>query len=124
MSKKILILEDDQATAELMKFYLEEEGYKVNFFLKGNNFVEKVIEYQPDLISINIILPDTNGLKIYKDLKKDEHTKNIPVIFVTGVYFTEKNISEIGVAGYLSKPFKKSELKKIVKSVLNVSNNK
>jgi len=81
MSKKIMILEDDEATAELIKFYLQEEGLQVAISTKGKDFMAKVAEYQPDLITLDILLPDANGFSIFKKLQQDERTKNIPVIF-------------------------------------------
>ena len=75
MSKKIMILEDDEATAELMKFYLEEEGFQVVVSSKGTSFLTKAAEYQPDLITLDVLLPDANGFSILKKLQQDERTK-------------------------------------------------
>ncbi len=122
MSQKIMILEDDQAVAEMMKFYLEEEDYEVIINLTGENFVEETIECQPDLITINILLPDRNGWKISQDLKINEHTRNIPFIYITGMELTDKHILEREAAGYLIKPFKEYELKNLVRSVLENEN--
>ena len=118
MSKKIMILEDDEATAELMRFYLEEEGFQVEVSLKGTCFLTKAIECQPDLITLDVLLPDANGFSIFKKLQQDERTKNIPVIFVTVREEKEKGI-KMGASGYIVKPFNEGELKGTIKSILN-----
>ena len=117
MSKKILILEDDEATAELMKFYLEEEGFQVAVSSKGKNFITMASEFQPDLITLDVLLPDANGFSIFDKLQQDERTKNIPVIFVTVREEKEKGI-KMGARGYIVKPFNEGELKGTIKSIL------
>jgi DNA-binding response OmpR family regulator len=117
MSKKIMILEDDEATAELMKFYLEEEGFQVVVSSKGTSFLTKAAEYQPDLITLDVLLPDANGFSILKMLQEDERTKDIPVIFVTVREEKEKGI-KMGASGYIVKPFNEGELKGTIKSIL------
>ena len=117
MQKKILILEDDEATAELMKFYLQEEGFKVAVSLKGSSFITKAAEFQPDLITLDVVLPDADGFSIFKNLQGDERTKNIPVIFVTVREDKEKGL-KMGARGYIMKPFNEGEIKGTIKSIL------
>ena len=83
MTKKVMILEDDEATAELIRFYLEEEGFQVSISSKGEGFVDMVAEYQPDLITLDVMLPDTDGFSVFRILQQDERTRDIPIIFVT-----------------------------------------
>lgn len=118
MKKKIMILENDEATSELIKFYLEEDGFEVAVYAKGGGFTDQVAAYQPDLITLDILLPDTDGFSIFKTLQQDERTREIPVIFVS-VLEKEKNRGiEMGAKGYVVKPFNENELKRTIKSVL------
>ena len=78
MMKKIMILEDDEATAELIKFYLQEEGFQVTVSARGNGFIARVTEYQPDFITLDILLPDADGFSIFKELQADARTKKYP----------------------------------------------
>jgi len=119
MSRKIMILEDDEATAELIKFYLEEEGFQVAVSLKGKGFMAKVAEYQPDLITLDVLLPDTDGFSIFKKLQQDERTRNIPVIFVTVKEGEKEKGIKMGASGYIVKPFNEEELKGAIKSILD-----
>ncbi len=122
MDKKILILEDDKYIVELMKYYLEEEGYEIKFSLKGDNFLRKVLEYQPDLITLDMHLGDSNGLNILDSLKKDQHTKHIPVVFVTAMEMSMEEAKNMGGAGHIAKPFDGNKLKIFVHYVLNEEN--
>ncbi|MBW1768633.1 MAG: response regulator [Deltaproteobacteria bacterium] len=118
MPKKITILEDDEATAELIKFYLQEEGLHVAISTKGGGFVDKVVEYQPDLITLDIVLPDTDGFSVFKKLQEDERTRDIPVVFVSVKEGARDKGLKMGARGYVVKPFKEDELKGVIKSVL------
>ena len=117
MPKKIMILEDDEATAELMKFYMQEEGFQVAVSSRGSSFITRVAEFQPDLITLDVLLPDADGFSIFKDLQQDERTKTIPVIFVTVREDKEKGL-KMGARGYIMKPFNEGELKGTIKSIL------
>ena len=119
MPKKIMILEDDEATAELIKFYLQEEGLQVAISTRGKNFLAKVAEYNPDLITLDVLLPDADGFSIFKKLQRDERTKNIPVIFVTVKEGEKEKGIKMGASGYIVKPFKEEELKGTIKSILS-----
>jgi DNA-binding response OmpR family regulator len=118
MPKKIMILEDDEATAELIRFYLKEEGYQAVILSEGTGFVAKVAEYQPDLITIDVLLPDTDGFNVFKALKRDERTKDIPIIFVTVKEQEKEKWIKMGANGYIVKPFKENDLKETIKSIL------
>jgi len=118
MSKKIIILEDDEATAELIKFYLQEEGFQVAVSTRGRDFIAKVAEYKPDLITLDVLLPDADGFNIFKELQQNKQTKNIPVIFITVKENEKEKGIKMGASGYIIKPFAEKELKGTIKSIL------
>jgi len=118
MPKKIMIPEDNEATAGLIRFYLKEEGYQTDVSSRGENFVAKVAEYQPDLITVDILLPDTDGFKVFRLLQEDERTRNIPVIFVTVKKSEKEKGLKMGASGYIVKPFSENEFKETIRSVL------
>jgi DNA-binding response OmpR family regulator len=119
MMKKIMILEDDEATAELIKFYLQEEGFQVTVSARGNGFIARVTEYQPDFITLDILLPDADGFSIFKELQADARTKNIPVIFITVLDGEKEKGITMGASGYIVKPFNEKELKSTMTSILD-----
>lgn len=118
MDKKIMILEDDEATAELIRFYLEEEGIQTAVSTKGAGFADKVAEFQPDLITLDVMLPDTDGFTVFKTIQEDDRISNIPVIFISVLEKEKEKGIKMGARGYVVKPFKENELKKTIKSVL------
>jgi len=118
MSKKIMILEDDEATAELIRFYLEEEGLQTAVSTKGAGFADKVAEFQPDLITLDVMLPDTNGFSVFKTIQEDERISDIPVIFISVLEKEKEKGIKMGARGYVVKPFKEDELKETINSVL------
>ena len=115
--KKVMILEDDEATAELIRFYLEEDDFQTSVLLEGKDFVDKAAAYQPGLITIDVILPDTDGFSVFEALKRDKRTKDIPVIFVTVSEEVQEKGIKMGAHGYLSKPFKEDDFKKVINSI-------
>ena len=118
MAKKIMILEDDEATAELIRFYLQEEGFETAVSSKGAGFADKVAEYQPDLITLDVLLPDTDGFSVFRTLQQDERVSNIPVIFISVLEKEREKGIKMGARGYVVKPFKEDELKEAIRSVL------
>ena len=118
MDKKIMILEDDEATAELIRFYLEEEGVQTAVSTKGAGFANKVAEFQPDLITLDVMLPDTDGFTVFKTIQEDDRTSDIPVIFISVLEKEKEKGIKMGARGYVVKPFKEDELKETIKSVL------
>jgi len=116
MPKKIMILEDDEATAELIRFYLQEEGFETAVSSKGAGFADKVAAYQPDLITLDVLLPDTDGFSVFRTLQQDERISNIPVIFISVLEKQKEKGIKMGARGYVVKPFKEDELKKAIKS--------
>ena len=118
MTKKIMILEDDEATAELIRFYLEEEGLETAVSTKGVGFADKVAEFQPDLITLDVMLPDTNGFSVFKTIQEDERISNIPVIFISVLEKEKEKGIKMGARGYVVKPFKEDELKETINTVL------
>jgi DNA-binding response OmpR family regulator len=118
MAKKIMILEDDEATAELIRFYLEEEGLQTAVASRGAGFADKVAEYKPDLITLDVMLPDTDGFTVFKRIQEDDRISGIPVIFISVLEKEKEKGIKMGAQGYVVKPFKEIELKETIKSVL------
>lgn len=93
--KLILFVEDDPATAEVYQIALEQAGFAIELFLSGEEIVKRIEEIdqgkakKPDLILLDYILPDIDGLEILKEIRKHKNTKNIKV-FVTTNYSIEQ----------------------------------
>ena len=84
MGKKILIIDDERKVITYLSTLLEDHGYDICSAMNAEEGKEKVFEESPDLITLDLLMPDKTGIKLYKELKNDATLKDIPVIMVTG----------------------------------------
>ena len=116
--KKILVIDDEETFTEVVKFNLEETGkYEVIVENKGSQGFDAAKKFRPDLILLDIIMPDTVGDKVAFELKNSEDTKNIPVILLTEIVTKEEEAGAGGVlSGYrvMAKPI---DLEKLIAAV-------
>lgn len=105
MNKKILLVEDEEYIRDLYKRQLELEGLSTDAFEKGQDGLSAVEKNHYDLILLDIMLPDINGLQILQKLKQSDATKSVPVILLTnlGQDAVIKQGFDLGAEGYLVK---------------------
>jgi len=110
--KDILIVDDDPDDLGLLCRILEGEGYKVRGTLSGEEAVEAAQALAPDLVLLDIGLPEMDGYQVCKELKDDVTTRDIPVIFITGWTDIEEKVEGFKAGGvdYITKPFFKEEI--------------
>lgn len=118
--KTIYIIEDDQNIREIETYTLKNSGYEVLDFEKAKDFYKELDKKLPNLIVLDIMLPDENGLEIVKTLRRRVDTKNIPVILVSAKTSELDKVKglDIGADDYLCKPFGVMELISRVKALL------
>jgi len=118
--KKILVVEDDEDIMELISFNLKQEGYSVVKAATGENAVKQAHSASPDLILLDVMLPEIDGLEVCRRLKGDTKTKQLPVIMVTAKGEESDVVSglELGAEDYVVKPFRPKELVARVRAVL------
>lgn len=114
---KILIVEDDKEISKLVKLYLSKEGYDVIITETASSGLKKYYEENPDLIILDLMLPDFSGLKALKEIKKE---KDVPIIIITAKGEEDDRILGFkeGADDYVTKPFSFKELVLRVKAVL------
>jgi diguanylate cyclase (GGDEF)-like protein len=119
---KILVVDDVAVNVQLLTTYLTSVGYEVATARDGEEALDKVVEAQPDLILLDVMMPKLNGFEVCERLKTDATTKIIPVIMVTALNEIEDKIkaTESGADDFVSKPFNKLELLTRVKSLLRI----
>ena len=105
--KKILIVDDDKNICRSLSFSFTEEGYSVLETYNGSDAIRKVKSFSPDLILLDIILPDMTGMEVCKVIKEDEATRHIPIIMLTamGDRVTKTDGFGSGADDYISKPY-------------------
>lgn len=116
----IFCVEDDEGIRNMVMYTLEASGFGVQGFENGKTFFSALLMNRPDLILLDIMLPDMDGISILKRLKKDKATKDIPVIMATakGTEYDKVIGLELGADDYLAKPFGMMEMVSRVKAVL------
>lgn len=123
MIKTILIIEDDAKIADVIRIYLEKEGYRSVIANDGDSGLKLALQLKPDLIILDRMLPGMEGLDVLRNVRK-EH--NIPVLILSAkADEMEKIIGlEVGADDYLSKPFSPKELLARVKAILRRSSDR
>lgn len=119
----ILIVDDNFVNLYLIEQYLTNNEYEIISAMSGNEVFEKTKEKKYDLILLDIMMPDISGFEVCKKLKKDENTKDIPVIFISALFETEDKIKafEVGGVDYITKPIDQGELIVRVKTHITIS---
>ena len=117
---RILIAEDNPQGAELLEVYLSAEAYEVRLASDGEQALEAVSEWKPDLILLDVMMPRISGFEVCKRLKSDESTRDIAIIMVTALDQSSDidRAVDAGTDDFLSKPINQTELLLRVKSQL------
>ena len=112
MSKKIFIVEDELDFLSTLRERLEFEGYVVVTAVDGEEALRKIPEEEPDLILLDIMLPEMNGYQVCRELKGNPETEAIPVVMVTAKSQESDKFwaQETGADDYVTKPFEMEEL--------------
>jgi two-component system cell cycle response regulator DivK len=121
MSKTVLIVEDNELNMKLFHDLLEAHGYETVQTKNGNEVLNLARENKPDLILMDIQLPEVSGLDVTKWLKDDEELKAIPVIAITAFAMKgdEQKIREGGCEDYISKPISVTNFMEVIEKYLN-----
>jgi len=118
----ILTVDDTPANIRLLMHYLEKQGYKVITAEDGFEGFKSAIQYKPDLILLDVMMPGTDGYEVCELLKAEEETKDIPVVFLTAKTDAEDKVRgfELGAVDYITKPFKLVEISTRVENLLQL----
>jgi CheY-like chemotaxis protein len=108
----ILIVDDLKQNLKLLTFILEAENYQTSFALSGRDALERLTVLTPDLILLDLMMPDMSGLEVCEKIKSNPQYQDIPVIFLTASNEEHHLIQaySLGASDFVTKPFKKPEL--------------
>ena len=120
MAKTVLIVEDDRNIADLLRLYLEKEGYEVAIAYTGIQGVEKFREVQPSLILLDVMLPEMDGWGVCRTIRAES---KVPIIMLTAKGETEDKVNGLkqGADDYITKPFEMKEVLARIEAVLRRS---
>jgi DNA-binding response OmpR family regulator len=118
--KQILCIEDEPEMIDLIRLILERRGFNVQGAAGGMEGIKKVRELLPDLVLLDLMMPDMDGWEVYQQMKADEATRGIPVIVVTAKAQSIDKVLGLHIAkvdDYIAKPFSPQELLDSVEKV-------
>ncbi|HOG17458.1 MAG: Nitrogen assimilation regulatory protein [Syntrophaceae bacterium PtaU1.Bin231] len=118
---KILIIDDDSSICETLEMYLTEEGYEVQSALTGTEGLNRFVETSPDVVILDIRLPDVNGFTILEDLR--EENEDVKVIMITAYHDMDSTIRamKMGAFDYIHKPINVDELDIAIKKAIRTT---
>jgi len=121
MKKRILVVDDERSIVRLLSLRLRSQDYDVLEAYDGVQCFEVAREKRPDLILLDIKMPNGSGIQAFENLRSNETTKNIPVIFITAYPKPEVKelVLKMGATGFVTKPFDGDLLNKRIESVLS-----
>ena len=122
-TEKIVVIEDEDDILEVITYNLKREGYEVITSTSGEDGLEKIEKASPQLVILDLMLPEIDGIELCRKLKSDPLTRSIPVIMVTAKGEESEVVLGLGVGAddYVTKPFSPRELVARVKAVLRRS---
>ncbi len=116
----IYVVEDDEDINELLEYNLRKEGFSVRPFLSSVKALDSISREKPDLVLLDIMLPDIDGLELCKMVKSNPETENIPIIMITakGTEIDKIVGLELGADDYITKPFSIREVIARIRAIL------
>ena len=119
-TRRILVIEDDHKVADIVRLYLEKNGYQVMTAADGRQGLERARGWKPDLIVLDLLLPEVNGLEVCRTLRQES---DVPIIMLTAMTTEQDKLNglDLGADDYVTKPFSPSELAARVRAVLRRS---
>jgi len=122
-AKTILVVDDDPDTRTFLTTVLEDNGFKTVAAVDGKEALARIEEAPPDLVALDITMPEKSGVAVYRNLREDSRLKSIPVIIITGIsdefkHFISSRRQVPPPEDYISKPVEPDELLTKVRKIL------
>ena len=120
--KKILIADDNENIRDALTYLLEDEGYALSMAKDGSDALKKAREFLPNILFLDIMMPEMNGYEVCRVIKNDPQLKKIYVIMLTakGQVAEQERGKEVGADEYIVKPFSPMEILSKIKNILDV----
>lgn len=120
MGGRVLLIEDEPNIIEAIRFILSRDGWRVDTHADGSSAVEAVRSRSPDLIILDVMLPNRSGYDILNDLRRDDTTRDLPVLMLTarGQKKDRELAERLGANRFMTKPFSNGEVLAAVRALV------
>ena len=120
MGGRVLLIEDEPNIIEAIRFILSRDGWRVDTHADGSSAVEAVLSRSPDLIILDVMLPNRSGYDILNDLRRDEATRDLPVLMLTarGQKKDRELAEKLGASRFMTKPFSNGDVLAAVRDLV------
>jgi CheY-like chemotaxis protein len=120
--KTILVVDDDKSLVKSVKYHLEHKGYSTCVAYDGKQALEMIENHRPDLIVLDIIMPNMDGYEVIKALKSNPETANIPIVLVTGIEIDGGRVQalSVGATEYIAKSRDFNRLYEAIDNILGI----
>jgi two-component system response regulator RpaA len=116
--ERVLVIEDDQDVAELVADVLQIEGFEARI-ATGHGVVEEAISFRPDVILLDLMMPEVDGFEVARRLRADERAGEVPIIIMSAMHDPAGHSAHVGARDTLAKPFDIAELIRTIRRVLD-----
>ncbi len=122
MGKRVLLIEDEPNIIEAIRFILSRDGFAVDTHSDGSTALQAVQAKVPDLVILDVMLPNRSGFDILRDLRAQAETENLPVLMLTarGQKKDREMAERFGASRFMTKPFSNSEVLKSVRELASL----
>jgi len=118
--RQIMIIDDEVDIVRLVQKRIQANGYKVTVYDQGSGAVERVKEIHPDLLLLDLHLPQVSGVNIYKAIRQQDDLKDIPIVFFSAdSTLQDYCVKDLGAQGFLTKPFNTGELLTLIRETIH-----
>ncbi len=117
---RILVVEDEESLLKLESILLSSKGYNVTGVMDGKSALEEVMANRPDLVILDIMLPEIDGFEVCRRIRENPTTSTIPVVMLTAKKNSQDVArgAEVGANAYLTKPFKSAKVIEVIEELL------
>lgn len=119
---KVLIIDDDEQVTNLLKKYLSAAGYEVIGITDSSRAMQAVNAMRPDLIMLDLMMPQPDGFKLCQMLRADPKFSHTPILIITAMEISNSDATVFGANGYLTKPFNFDDLVSTIEALLEDTN--
>lgn len=119
-NNKILVVEDEESLLKLESILLTSKGYLVTGVMDGRAALEEIKMNRPDLVILDIMLPEIDGFEVCRRIKESSETKTIPVVMLTAKKSTQdvERGKQVGADAYITKPFRSARVMEVIEGLI------